>query len=223
MQQTSSSSQPTAGPARRWIVVALGAGAVAVAASLVAATAADANSPIAYATLRDATGQPVGKVRFYNSDHHTTVRVRLSANADVTAQQFHGFHVHAGSDAATGTSGCVADPAKPTSTWFTSAGGHLKNDGQVHGNHNGDLESLLVSADGTAESTFTTDRFTPGDLKGRAIILHASADNFGNVPVGAGADQYTANSPAAVTKTQNTGNAGDRVACGVIRQGRSGD
>ena len=221
MNQSSPPSQPTTGSARRWIVVAIGAGAIAT--SLVAATGANADSPIAYATLRDATGQPVGKVRFYNHDHHTTVRVRLSANAHVTPQQFHGFHVHAGTDPATGTSGCVADPAKPSSTWFTSAGGHFKDDGQVHSNHNGDLESLLVNADGTAETTFTTDRFTPGDLKGRAIILHASADNFGNVPVGAAADQYSANSPAAVTKTQNTGNAGDRVACGVVRLERSGD
>ena len=117
----------------------------------------------------------------------------------------------------------MADAAKPSNTWFVSAGGHLKADGQTHGGHTGDLQSLLVNADGSADSTFTTDRFLPGDLNGRAVVLHAGADNFGNVPVGAAADQYSANSPAAVTKTQNTGNAGDRVACGVVRTGRHGD
>ena len=55
------------------------------------------------------------------------------------------------------------------------------------------------------------------DLAGKAVIVHAGADNFGNIPLGAALDQYTANDPAAVAKTQNTGNAGDRIACGVIR------
>ena len=57
----------------------------------------------------------------------------------------------------------------------------------------------------------------PAELPGKAVILHAGADNFGNVPVGTGPDQYTANSAAATTKTGNTGNAGDRIACGVIK------
>jgi Cu-Zn family superoxide dismutase len=63
---------------------------------------------------------------------------------------------------------------------------------------------------------FTTDRFTPAGVVGRAVVLHAGPDNFGNVPMGSAADQYTANSPAAVVKTQATGNSGDRVACGVV-------
>ena len=50
---------------------------------------------------------------------------------------------------------------------------------------------------------------------GRAVVLHAGPDNFGNVPVGPNADQYTAGS-TALAKTQATGNAGDRFACGVI-------
>jgi Cu/Zn superoxide dismutase len=48
------------------------------------------------------------------------------------------------------------------------------------------------------------------------VILHAGRDNFNNVPKGAAADQYTANSAAAVTATDNTGNAGGRYGCGVL-------
>jgi Cu/Zn superoxide dismutase len=46
--------------------------------------------------------------------------------------------------------------------------------------------------------------------------MHAGADNFGNVPVGAEPDEYTANGQAATDFTNATGNAVARVACGVI-------
>jgi len=209
-------SNSTSSRRRTRVAVLVPVAAVAAGAMLFGATRATADTPMASAVLRDANGALVGRVRFYDLRHHTTVKVRLNADAHVTAAQFHGFHVHAGADAASGTKGCVADPAKASNTWFVSAGGHLKDDGQVHSQHNGDLQSLLVNRDGTATSSFETDRLTASDLEGRAIVLHAGADNFGNVPTGTAPDQYTPNSPAAQTKTQNTGNAGDRVACGVI-------
>jgi Cu-Zn family superoxide dismutase len=56
---------------------------------------------------------------------------------------------------------------------------------------------------------------------GRAVVLHAGPDNFGNVPVGAVSDQYAPNSTSATEKTVKTGNAGDRVACGLITLDRS--
>jgi superoxide dismutase, Cu-Zn family len=215
----------TASSTRRWrrAMVIAPIGASIIAAVAFGATRASADTPFAHAILRDVKGQPVGRVQFYAGGHHTVVQVRLTSNANVTPEQFHGFHIHTGSDTVTNTSGCQVEAGKPA---FASAGGHLKVDGQVHSQHKGDLQSLLVNADGSARSSFTTDRFVPSELEGRAIILHANADNFGNVPLGTAPDQYSDNDPvnhAAQTKTQNTGNAGDRVACGVIHVGSADD
>ena len=90
----------------------------------------------------------------------------------------------------------------------------LSNDG--HGSHAGDLTSLYFNRDGTVHLEFTTDRFIGGELFDRVVILHSGADNFGNIPLGSAAAQYTANASDATTATRNTGNAGDRIACGVI-------
>ena len=128
---------------------------------------------------------------------------------------FHGFHVHANDNPANGI-GCVADPLAAPATWFVSADGHLMHAGEVHGGHSGDMPSLHLDSDGTAETTFAIDRIDVGELDGRVVILHAGADNFGNVPVGTMPNQYTANSPDASGLTGRTGNAGDRVACGEI-------
>lgn len=171
------------------------------------------------ATLRDPDGGRVGTVTFRIGEYATKVDARLRPNDYVTADQFHGFHIHANNDPANGN-GCSADPEQPRSTWFVSADGHLSTAGQTHGGHDGDLPSPLVLADGTARLRFTTDRIDPAMLRGRAVVLHAGPDNFGNVPVGANANQYTPNSAAATDATGRTGNAGDRVACGLIRRHR---
>lgn len=170
----------------------------------------------AEATLRTAAGAPVGTVEFRRRAAGTEVTATLKLPAGVTAMDaFHGFHVHANDKPENG-SGCVADPAAPGTTWFVSADGHLKADGQAHGMHTGDLPSVLLNPDGTATLEFTDSRLDVATLAGRAVVLHAGADNFGTVPTGAAADQYTPNSGAATTKTADTGNAGDRIACGVI-------
>jgi len=119
------------------------------------------------------------------------------------------MHIHAGNNPA-GGDGCVA----PT---FASAGGHLSAHGSMHGKHKGDLPVLLALADGTARYHFVTDRFRLADLSGAVVIVHALADNYNNVPRGSKPDQYTANSAAAVTLTDDTGNSGDRIGCGVIK------
>jgi Cu-Zn family superoxide dismutase len=92
---------------------------------------------------------------------------------------------------------------------FKSAGGHFNPTGAHHGLHNpagphaGDMENVTVSADGTSKQTITDDRVTlePGKPNslfangGTALVIHAKADDMMSDPAG---------------------NAGDRIACGVI-------
>ena len=54
----------------------------------------------------------------------------------------------------------------------------------------------------------TTDAVTLEEIKGKALIIHAGADNFGNIP--------TRYAPAPDADTLATGDAGARVACGVV-------
>ena len=197
-----------------------GVGALAciavVGAVAIRGAAADGGRGTSRAVLRDATGVDRGSVTFIAKGGETEVRVQLVGLPEAVARDaFHGFHLHANGDPANGE-GCVADPTQPSSTWFTAADGHWKADPQVHSSHVGDLPSVLVLPDGRAEMRFVTGRLDPAQLRGRAVILHAGADNFGNVPVGTGANQYSANTPGAITATQNTGNAGDRLLCGVV-------
>jgi Cu-Zn family superoxide dismutase len=177
------------------------------------ATGQQALAGIAWAELRDATGASVGTVVFTAAGDSTAavVTARLPAGTD----GIHGFHVHANDDPDNGE-GCIADPAQPANTHFVSADGHFNPGDGTHGAHAGDMPALFFTQDGRAAMTFVTDRFTPAEIKGRAVVLHAAPDNYGNVPVGEAANQYTPNSPAATTLTQNTGNAGNRIACGVI-------
>lgn len=204
---------------RKTVAVGTATLATAMAGVLLIGPEATAHNAKFDAKLRDPSGQVVGTVSFSVKWHSTEVDARLRPNPNVTANQFHGFHIHANNISANGR-GCVADPDAPESTWFVSADGHLSADMQNHGQHQGDLPSPLVLSDGTARLTFTTDRIEPSMLRGRAVVLHAKPDNFGNVPTGEGQDQYTPRSNAATTLTNNTGNAGNRVACGIVRQSR---
>ncbi len=183
----------------------------------VPSTASADHSERAVAPLRMADGQRVGTVRFLGDPWTVTeVEVTVRMPRRTPRAGWHGFHVHANSDPANGT-GCLADPRQPESTWFVSADGHLAEPGQAHGAHVGDLPPLLVTARGQATATSTTDRFALEDVLGKAVILHADPDNLANVPVGAGPTQYTPNSPAATDLTSRTGNAGNRLACGVVQ------
>jgi superoxide dismutase, Cu-Zn family len=183
-------------------VATIGAGAVGF-----ISTAARADDYNMKATLLDVNGVKVGRVKFSSDEHHTYVKVRLSGAPGADA--FHGFHIHANNDPANGE-GCAAAGK------FVSADGHFKQAGQIHGQHTGDLPSVYVNADGSFEATYTLDKINREELTGKAVIMHAGADNFGNVPLGAEPDKYTSNSQAAIDLTNATGNAGARVACGLI-------
>jgi len=177
------------------------------------ASSADAHVKTAWTSLATADGTTIGRVDFKTEHGHTFVRVRLTNAPGLDA--FHGFHIHA-NDVTTNGDGCIADPAAAASTWFVSADGHYNPAGASHGHHAGDMPVVYVNADGSVETRFQIDAIEPRDLNGKVVILHAGPDNFNNIPVGTAATQYTANSADATAGTARTGNAGDRVACGVI-------
>lgn len=170
------------------------------------------------ATLRLADNREAGTAYFWPAENGagTTVLVDLSLPEGVAeGGNWHGLHVHANNDPANGE-GCQADAAQPASEHFASADGHFSQEGTQHAAHAGDLAPVFTRGDRTASSVFTTDKLAMADLRGKALVLHADRDNLGHVPTGTGPEQYRANSPQATDLTNRTGNAGARVACGVI-------
>lgn len=89
---------------------------------------------------------------------------------------------------------------------FKTAGGHLNPAKKHHGilspegKHEGDLPNLHVGADGKAQFDFFGNGLTLKDVEdadGSAIVVHAVADDY---------------------KSDPAGNAGDRIACGVVQK-----
>ncbi len=78
---------------------------------------------------------------------------------------------------------------------FPNTGGHFNPKEEIHPNHAGDLPPLL-SDDGKAYMKVLTDRFRIEEVIGRTVIIHDAPDDF---------------------HTQPSGNAGAKIACGVIQ------
>lgn len=166
--------------------------------------------------LRDPEGTTVGTVLFEVVEGSTRVTVQITDGGEPNA--FHGLVIHANDDPTNGE-GCEADPDEPASTWFVSADGHLVDDDDTDGSHQGDLPNVWVMADGSATAQTLTDRVVPSELTDTAVVLHALPSNYNNVPVGEGPGQYTPNSERSQMVTETTGNTGNRIACGVIESG----
>lgn len=192
----------TGGKAHLTLVVLLAAG---VAAVWTTSAIGDAG-PRAHATIRDTAGREVGKITVRPAGRRST---RVSVRVAGLPAGVHGFHLHS-----VGICDPQAlDPVTGKAAPYAGAGGHLALGGTTHGEHAGDLPPLLVGADGTATASFTTDRFHGGhltDSDGSAIIVHALPDNFAHIP-----PRYAPD--GADETTTKTGDAGSRIACGVIR------
>lgn len=163
---------------------------LAVAAAL-AGCAGVLNDPAATAELKPTTGSTVtGKVHFLQHKHGM---VKVTGQiSGLKPNSEHGFHIHEKGD-------CSSPDG-------TSAGGHFNPGNTAHGKHGqapqhaGDLPSLHANASGMAVVNYETNQISLGsgtnNIANRALIVHADPDDY---------------------TTQPTGNAGARLACGVIQ------
>lgn len=144
----------------------------------------------AHAVLKAQEGLGIsGEVTFTPDAGGVHIAATLSGAAGAGE---HGFHIHETGDCS------AAD--------FTSAGGHFNPSGAVHGgpddaeHHAGDLGNISIAADGSGElhtvsSMLSLDPASPNSVLGKAVIVHEKADDL---------------------ESQPTGDAGGRIACGVI-------
>jgi Cu-Zn family superoxide dismutase len=143
----------------------------------------------ATAVLKDAKGNEVGKAYFTASSGGVLISLDLTA---VPAGE-HAFHIHA-----------VGKCEPPD---FESAGPHYNPDKTKHGlmnaegPHVGDMPNLHVPGDGKLRVEVLDPMVTLNekaallDQDGSALVIHAGTDDYVSDPAG---------------------NAGDRMACGVV-------
>jgi Cu-Zn family superoxide dismutase len=167
------------------------------------------------ADIKSPDGTTVATADFVFSGNYATITVKTTAPGQL-APGFHGLHIHSAGK-------CEANSVAPSGGApgdFNSAGAHFQVAGHTSHPASGDLTSLQVRADGSALLETTTDAFTAADLLAgakTAIIIHEKADNFANIP----AERYQQinGTPPPDETTMATGDAGKRVACGVITGG----
>jgi len=175
-------------PKSTYPLVALGMLGMLVTFFIVMVHAAEAEDiSQAVAVLHSAQGHNIdGTVTFQK----TSNGVRILATIKGLTPGKHGFHIHAFGD-------CSASD-------FTSAGGHYNPDGYPHAGpaskkrHMGDLGNVTADADGEGHFEASNDYVALDGSRsviGRAVIVHAGEDDLTSQP---------------------SGDAGARVACGVI-------
>ncbi len=148
----------------------------------------ETDGPSATATLVGLNNSGVnGTVRFMPQGDE----VRIEVDVYGLTPGPHGIHIHEFGD-------CSAPDG-------SSAGDHFDPVNQPHGapgpaTHPGDLGNIAADANGTARISLDTSRITLGKgtagVLGRAVVVHAMADDL---------------------QSQPAGDSGARVACGVIR------
>jgi len=178
-------------------VAVAGVAAATLGGGALAKTSKTKGPRTAHATVVDAKGRHVGRVTF--EQRRGSKIVTVSARVRGLPPGFHGFHIH-------GVGHCNHDG-------FDHAGSHLNPAGATHPDHAGDLPVLLAQRNGRAVASFQTDRFSIGDLRdedGSAVIVHEKPDNYANIPT----DRYD---PDPDEATLGTGDAGSRIACGIVR------
>ncbi|HEX8170426.1 MAG TPA: superoxide dismutase family protein [Thermoanaerobaculia bacterium] len=156
--------------------------------SLFVAACATTQGPKATATLAATSGSNVSGTVALSEQSDGAVRVTL--NLQGVPPGVHGFHIHEKGDC--GDNG-------------NAAGGHFNPMSTPHGaptadpHHAGDFGNVTADANGNVSTSFTTRSITVGpgmhSAVGHALILHANPDDLTSQP---------------------SGNAGARIACGVV-------
>lgn len=130
-----------------------------------------------------------GTVTF--EEHSGRLVVQVDAQIDGSSMQKHGFHVHEFGDA--------REECKGMGSHFRLSKRH------DHGKHAGDLGNVETDAKGrvskTIETNLSLDPRSKRCILGRGIVLHEKEDDLGM-----GMDD----------ESLKTGNAGRRIACGVV-------
>jgi len=167
--------------------------AATAAVFLLAACATTPDAPLrASAQLQPTTGNKTfGEASFEEAGGKVRVVIYVQG---LKPGQEHGLHIHEVGDCSSGDG--------------MSTKGHFNPFGKPHAHagtperHAGDLPALKADKDGRAKVDAMLDVITvaagPASVIGRGLIVHADPDDY---------------------KTQPTGNAGARIACGVIRSG----
>ena len=145
-----------------------------------------------YAITAAGKGDMIGTMRAHDSAQGLVLEIEIGG----LPAGIHGFHVHENGD-------CGPAMKDGATVAGLAAGGHYDPKGTgVHAGpegtgHLGDLPALTVDTASTASVTLIAPRLTVADIRGRALVIHESGDNYSDDPA-------------------PLGGGGARIACGVV-------